>query len=435
MEKNFDPNLDPEKEYIKTLELSVQMLQREISLLRSNQAKIPDQIINDDKFLILLKDLRFANNYEDLKNKLELIFKSLLDIYEFDLFIYDNQNKLAGTQNNSMVQSLLESKVNYLEEEGIIDWAIQSDNFSFIKDLTVSVSEKELYFIIIPIKLNNLNKGILVITTPTTKESLSEETINILNQFNLFLPLAVDNIESHYYIQNMNKRLQSLNAQVVESSYMASISGLLKSMIIEIQQPLLIMESNIKLIENGIDNSQKRFDIINEQIQKLNDIYDFFKKITGENYNQIKKVKQNISELLLDSLGMISSQLKREGISFEIEILDNNIEIDCYPTQLGHAIINIVMFLSSRTEDIGLITINLSKSSKKQAIISFIDNGVGLSEEELLYLQYPDGSDEVFPYLVEMQYIYKVIELNNGKMFINSEVNKGTSIKLIFSLN
>lgn len=435
MEKNFDPNFEPEKEYIKTLELSVQMLQREISLLRSQQAKIPDQIVNDDKYLILLKDLRFANNYEDLKDKLELIFKSLLDIYEFDLFTYDNQNKLVGTKNNTMVQSLLESKVNYLEEEGIVDWAIQSDNFSFIKDLTISANEKELYFIIIPIKLNNLNKGILVITTPSTKESLSEDTINILNQFNLFLPLAVDNIESHFYIQNMNKRLQSLNTQVVESSYMASISGLLKSMIIEIQQPLLIMESNIKLIENGIDSSKKRFDIINEQIQKLNDIYDYFKKITGENYYQIKKVKQKLSELLLDSLGMISSQLKREGISFEIEIPDNDIEIECYPTQLGHAIINIVMFLSSRSEDIGLISINLSKSSKKQAIISFIDNGIGLSEEELLYLQYPEGSEIIFPYLVEMQYIYKVIELNNGKMFINSEVNKGTSIKLIFSLN
>ncbi len=434
MEKNFDsPNFEPEKEYIKTLELSVQMLQREISLLRSQKSELPDLLATENKYLGYLKDLGFSHDFNNLKSKLEIFFKSLFEIYEFDLFIYDNQNKLKSTNNNT-VQTLLESKVDYLEEEGIIDWALNSENFSFIKDLTVSANEKDLFFIIIPIRFNNQNKGILVITTPNSKETLIDDAINVINQLNLFLPLAVDNIESNIHIQNMNTRLQSLNAQVVESSYMASISGLLKSMIIEMQQPLLIMESNIKLIEHGIDNSQKRFDIINEQIQKLNEIYDFFKKITSENYYQIIKVKQNLGDILLDSLGMISSQLKREGISFEMEINDNNVEVDCYPTQLGHAIINIVMFLSSRNQDIGTISINLSKSSKKQAIITFIDNGVGLSDEELSYLQYPESSDLTFPYLVEMQYIYKVIELNNGKMFINSDVSRGTTVKLIFSL-
>lgn len=434
MEKNIvSSNFEPEKEYIKTLELSVQMLQREISLLRTQQAQLSESSLSDNNFVILLKELGFSNDFNDLKTKLEQILMNLIDIYEFDIFLYNNQNKLTNI-NQKSVEGLLDKKLQYLEEEGIIDWAIQNDSFSFIKDLTTSAIENELFIIIIPIKFNNLNKGVLVIITPNSKESLIDDVINKLEQLSTFLSLAVDNIESNLYIQNMNNRLQSLNSQIVESSYMASISGLLKSMIIEIQQPLLIMESNFKLIESGIDNSPKRFEIINEQIQKLNSIYDFFKKITNEKTKQIIKVKTNLRELLLDSLGMISAQLKREGISFELDIDENDFEIECYPTQLGHAIINLVMFFASRNDDVGIISITLTKGAKKQAIISFIDSGIGLSDEELNYLQYPESSDFSFPYLIEMQYIYKVIELNNGKLFINSEVNKGTSIKLIFSL-
>lgn len=427
------PNFEPEKEYIKTLELSVQMLQREITLLRSQQPKIPSSDLQDNQYLTFLRELGTSVDYGSLKLKIDSILKSLMDIYELEFFLFDNQNLLKSS-NNATVSSVLENKVKYLEEEGIIDWAIQSENFSFIKDLTISPKEKDLYFIIIPIKFNNIDKGVLVLTTPSSKESLSDESINVLNELSVFLTLAIDNIESNIQIQNMNRRLKSLNSQVVESSYMASISGLLKSMIIEIQQPLLIMESNIKLIENGIDTSKKRFEIINEQIQKLNELYDFFKRITHDNQKQVIKVKQNLRDILLDSLGMISSQLKREGITFDLEIVDSDMLIDCYPTQLGHAIINIVMFLSSRNQDVGNISINLSKGLKKQAIITFIDDGIGLTDEELTYLQYPDSSDISFPYLIEMQYIFKVIELNNGKMFFNSEVNKGTSIKLIFSL-
>ncbi len=433
METKYDSaNFEPEKEYIKTLELSVQMLQREISLLRYQQSKISNTDIDENKFLVNLKDLVSSITFGELKEKLDVIFNLILDFYDFELFIYDNQNLLYNTNDN--INTLLNDKIRYLEEEGIINWAMQSDDYSYIKDLTISPSEKDLYFIIIPIKLNNQNKGILVISTPNSKDSLSSEAINLLIQLPEFLSFAVDNIESNIQIQNMNKRLQLLNNQVVESSYLASISGLLKSMIIEIQQPILIMESNFKLIESGIDNSKKRFDIINEQISKLSEIYDFFKKINVDNSTQIQKVRINLSELLIDNLGMIGSQLKREGIVFDLDISDNNIFIECFPTHLGHAIISIVMFLSSRNDDIGSISINLSKSTKKQAIITFIDNGVGLSEDELLFLQFSENSDLSFPFLIEMQYIYKVIELNNGKMYINSELNKGTSIKLIFSI-
>ncbi|HRP01819.1 MAG TPA: hypothetical protein PLE30_04135 [Candidatus Kapabacteria bacterium] len=425
-------NFEPEKEYIQSLELSVQMLQREISLLRAQQVNYTSSSLIDIKYLTYLKDLSNSNNLESLKTKLGEIFQLLLSIFEFDLYLYDNRNILKRSR--SSIQSILDDKLIYLEEEGIIDWAVQNDNFTIIKDLNTNSEEKDIYIYIIPIKLNNQIKGVLVLSSPNSKESLTEESINVINQLTVFLSLAVDNIESNLQINNMNQRLQSLNHQFEESSYMASISGILKSMIIEIQQPLLIMESNFKIIESGIDREQKRFDIINEQLMKLNGIYDYFRKLTNKNAKDIEKINTNISELLLDSLGMIGSQLKREGISFEVDISDNDIYILCFPTQLGHAIINIVMFLASRSLDIGSITITLSRGLRNQVVITFIDNGVGLSDEELSYLQYPESSDLSMPNLVEMQYIYKVIELNNGKVFINSEVNKGTSIKLIFTI-
>ncbi len=433
--KEKSEEFNPENEYIKSLEMTVQMLQREISILRNQQTNIQHvQQLDDSTVNNFLKELPHLNNYKSLLEHIIKFLTNLINFYELELFIYDNQNKLINP-NKGEVKSNLEQKVYYLEEEGIINWALQSDGVSYIKDLTLNKNEKDLFLIIVPIKLNKLNKGILILSTPDSKEKLDDDIFEKLEQFSLFLSITVDNLESNNQINMMNTRLLSLNSKVMQTSYIASLSGLMKSMIIEIQQPILIIESNIKLIENGIDKGKKRFDIINEQLNKLNEIYNSFKKLTSENDKELEKSVINLQDLLLDSLGMISSQLKREGILFELDIEEDNLLIQCYQTQLSQGIINIIMFLSNRLHDGGIINISIGSTPRKQAFISFADNGDGLSEDELSDYQNPESAADATSAIIEMQYINKVIEINYGKILINSELNKGTIIKLIFPVS
>lgn len=428
-------NYLPEKEYIKTLEQTVRILQRDLTQIRNQLTKFKTtNISNDVEFNNSLKELINCKNFDELIDKILSIFKSLFEIYELEIYLLNEQNQIYNVVKRP-IKSLLEEKVSYLEEGGIINWAFNNKNISFFKDLTISSNEKDLFIILIPIRFDDIDKGVLILTTPKSKDSLDESLIEKLNQISIFLTLAVDNLVNQNQMQRMNSRLNSLNEQVIGNTNMASMSSVLKSMLEEIKQPLLIIESNVKLIENGIDTSRTRFSIINEQMSILNEILQLFNKVNDETKKEINKSLVNINELMLETLSLISSQLKRDGIDLKLDILEHKVLVYCYPTQLSHAIISILMFLSNRHNDGDEIQIIVTSFHKNQVALSFISNGIGLNEDEVNFWEYPQLNESIYPELIEMQYICKVIEMNNGKFLLNSDLNKGITIKIIFTVN
>ena len=427
---DFFTQYDPENEYIKTLELSVQMLQREIQLLRNQISKNEEKFHFDDlDFNKNLIDLNSLDSFNELYDRTNEILKEIIEFYELEFYIYNTKDELINPIQRD-IKSNLDVKVQYLEEEGIINWALQNQDYVIIQDLTTTRIEKELYFIIIPLRHQNINKGILIISTHLSKNNIEEENLIKLSELGIFLSIAVDNIESLSQIKLMNSRLASLNNKVIESSYLASISGLLKSILIELQRPIKIMETNFKLIENGIDISKTRFEIINEQFRKIDELYNNFKKIIESETNN-KKSLIDIEELILDSLGLINYQLKREGISINFNFNHQSSKINCFLTQLSQALINLFLIISDKLDNEREINI-LTNNNNKNVIINIIINELIFREEEIEMLINIEQSNYNLPYLLEMQYIKKIIEMNNGNFTINYELNKGISFKIMF---
>lgn len=427
---DFLSQYDPENEYIKTLELSVQMLQREIQLLRNQISKNQEKFYLDDvDFNKNLINLNSLDSFNELYDRTNEVLKEIIEFYELEFYIYNTKNELINPIQRD-IKSNLDVKVQYLEEEGIINWALQNQDYVIIQDLTTPRIEKELYFIIIPLRHQNINKGILIISTHLSKNNIEEENLIKLFELGIFLSIAVDNIESLNQIKLMNSRLANLNNKVIESSYLASISGLLKSILIELQRPIKIMETNFKMIENGIDISKTRFEIINDQFRKIDELYNNFKKII-ENETNNKKSLIDIEELILDSLGLINYQLKREGISINFNFNHQSSKISCFLTQLSQALINLFLIISDKLDNEREINI-LTNNNNKNLIINIIINELIFSEDEIEMLVNTEQSNYNIPYLLEMQYIKKIIEMNSGKFTINYELNKGISFKIIF---
>lgn len=427
---DFLSQYDPENEYIKTLELSVQMLQREIQLLRNQISKNQEKFYLDDvDFNKNLINLNSLDSFNELYDRTNEILKEIIEFYELEFYIYNTKNELINPIQRD-IKSNLDVKVQYLEEEGIINWALQNQDYVIIQDLTTTRIEKELYFIIIPLRHQNINKGILIISTHLSKNNIEEENLIKLSELGIFLSIAVDNIESLNQIKLMNSRLANLNNKVIESSYLASISGLLKSILIELQRPIKIMETNFKMIENGIDISKTRFEIINDQFRKIDELYNNFKKII-ENETNNKKSLIDIEELILDSLGLINYQLKREGISINFNFNHQSSKISCFLTQLSQALINLFLIISDKLDNEREINI-LTNNNNKNLIINIIINELIFNEDEIEMLVNTEQFNYNIPYLLEMQYIKKIIEMNSGKFTINYELNKGISFKIIF---
>jgi signal transduction histidine kinase len=422
-------------EYIHSLELSLELLQEEVETLRSQkigaQKLITETVSNN--LNLYLKKLYASNNYNDLKKSIDEIISNHAKPHEIELFILNSKNRIENPIQKA-VESNLEAKVKYLEEEGIIDWALHNDFPSIIQDLMLAQQGKSIQIVIIPLKINQNKIGTLIFNTSSSKEEFDSHLLDILKLISEFTSIAIDNIKSSMEIDLMYKRLSLINKKMIESSRFASIGELLTSMLRELQQPFLIIESNIKLVENGIGESKRRFEIVNEQLKNINDIYARLTPILTVSATNSKKEKIDAIHLIEETIMIINSQLKREGIELYKDYQADLRLIKCFTSQLSLAIMNMLLFMTGKMPEGGEISIGIYNSLKNQVTISFTDNGIGMEENEILSLQYPEKLENLNIDTIGLHYISTIIDINNGKIIINSEQNKGTNIKFIFPL-
>lgn len=78
----------------------------------------------------------------------------------------------------------------------------------------------------------------------------------------------------------------------------------------------------------------------------------------------------------------------------------------------------------------GGILIQIDKFDNDQISIRFIDQGCGIPKERIPYLGEPFYSIKEEGIGLGLMVCYKIIETHQGKVFIESEVNKGTTVEV-----
>jgi signal transduction histidine kinase len=150
--------------------------------------------------------------------------------------------------------------------------------------------------------------------------------------------------------------------------------------------------------------------------------------------SEAKKEMIDTIQLIDETIMIINSQLKREGIELLKDYQAELSNIKCFPSQLSQAIMNMLLFMTGKMPEGGEISIGIYNSLKNQVTISLTDNGIGMEENEILSLQYPEKLENLSIDTIGLHYISTIIDINNGKIIINSEQSKGSNIKFIFPL-
>jgi two-component system sporulation sensor kinase A len=78
--------------------------------------------------------------------------------------------------------------------------------------------------------------------------------------------------------------------------------------------------------------------------------------------------------------------------------------------------------------------IQLDKPDDHQVSIRFIDQGCGISKERIPYLGEPFYSIKEEGIGLGLMICYKIVEAHQGKIVIESEVNKGTTVDVILPI-
>lgn len=212
-----------------------------------------------------------------------------------------------------------------------------------------------------------------------------------------------------------------------KSEKLAVVGQLATAIAHEIKNPLTAMKGFMQLLKT-MENEKNHYymDIVSSEIDRIESITNEFMAIAKP---QAVKIQPNDISMLMNQVVMLlEPQAIMNNIQIKTEVMSNIPMILCEGNQLKQVFVNIIKNAIESMQTGGEILIQMNRTGNNQINIRFIDQGCGIPQERIPYLGEPFYSIKEEGIGLGLMICYKIIEMHQGKISIESEVNRGTII-------
>lgn len=436
---DVENKLAKSEDYISTLEMTVELLQREIEHLRNQIQPKNQEVANLDSFWkyydISIKKLKQCKKLNELENVFLELLSEPIKAVDIALYTFNSGNKNLERKFISR-ETVTQSKITYLEEQGFIDWAMDNNEISYVPDFEAALSETgRSNILLLPLKVEDRNIAIFVALVSISKQSISKELDQFLKAICSYAAFIVDNIVSSEEISIMNKKLSSLNKQMFESSKLASVGEIAGSIAREIENPIKVIKGNLQLLSSGVGDKDMRCKIIDHQVDNIAAIINRLKNFSEtQNFNSEPELL-NLKDLINEVLIFLSFQLQREDISIDKNFDDSEFLLQANRAQLEQAFMNLFLHCKDMMPDGGKLSIGIHDFRNNRVSVTVNDSGEGLSESEIDKIFEPTFVKVIAGKTSSGLYLTKyIIEQLRGSIAVISSHGKGTSFKILLPI-
>ncbi|MCD4679358.1 MAG: HAMP domain-containing histidine kinase, partial [Bacteroidales bacterium] len=204
--------------------------------------------------------------------------------------------------------------------------------------------------------------------------------------------------------------------------------------------------SNIDLALDTINKQGHKNKIVNESIlsiireenSRLKDNVDLILQTSFMDYDKLKFNKEpvNINDLICRILKTFEPDLAHNGSIFKKKLEAENAEIMVDETHFTNAICNVIDNALKYTPENPIIEIKTENLDNK-LLISFRDNGVGISEKEIkrifdkFYRVSTGKIHDIKGFGLGLTYVKYVVDAHGGEIKVKSELGKGSEFRII----
>jgi signal transduction histidine kinase len=218
---------------------------------------------------------------------------------------------------------------------------------------------------------------------------------------------------------------------ILRSEKLAVVGELAAGVAHEIRNPLTSIKGFIQLADqNGEFNSQY-VQIMLSEISRIESIVSEYLSLAKPNQNSPKSL-QNMGTLVRNVITLFESQTNLRNITIHSEIGSLSYQIMCNPNEIKQVFINIFQNAIEAIGSNGDIYIYLRNVEERGVEIIFIDNGCGIEKERLLKIGEPFFSTKEKGTGLGLLTSNRIIEKHNGTIKIESQINKGTEVRIFF---
>jgi len=247
-----------------------------------------------------------------------------------------------------------------------------------------------------------------------------------------------------YKVQKKSEELSEAQNELIHVERIASLGKLSSSVAHEINNPLSGILIYTKLIYkqlNGPDfhhtkkeSILKHLKFIENETKRCGDIVKGLLDFSRKDQDDFEVA--NLHQLLNATYALMTHSIKIADINFITDFKASNDQIFCSPNQIKQAGIALLVNASEAIKENGEIIIRTMNPDEDTIQVEIIDNGFGISAEDITHIFEPFFSTkrDASGIGLGLSIVHGIVESHKAKIEVDSELGKGTTMRIIFPL-
>jgi signal transduction histidine kinase len=265
----------------------------------------------------------------------------------------------------------------------------------------------------------------------------------------IFTPLKnkIQNLIDHAFFKatpiEMAQQNKQLRQEIMQSERLKSIAVLASGMAHEIKNPLTPIKTFSEQLPSRLDDKEfllKFSRIINKEVDRIDSLVQELLNFSKPSPPQLKQV--NIHQLIEQTLDLLNNEIIRHKINLNTSFENKNMLINIDPKQIKQALLNIFLNAIEAMPNSGTLTIDSrfrlppgsSGGGNDKFIITISDTGGGINPKDLSHIFDPFFSKKDHGTGLGLSITHEIIKNHNGRILAESELGKGTTFRIEFTL-
>jgi signal transduction histidine kinase len=235
-------------------------------------------------------------------------------------------------------------------------------------------------------------------------------------------------IRFNSYIHSLLK----IHNELTQKEKLATIGQMATAIAHEIRNPLSSLKGFTQLQQERHPNTNEFYPIMIQEIDRINYIVNDLMYLGKP--KMIHFEKENMEEIIAYTLSITQQLSKMQNINIETIIEGPLPPIDCDEKQLKQVFINLLKNAIEAMPGGGLIKINIKIIHGNKLVISILDEGCGIKEEDVKNLGDPFFTTKTDGNGLGLMVTNQIIKDHRGELKFQSRIGSGTKVEVILPL-
>ncbi len=247
-----------------------------------------------------------------------------------------------------------------------------------------------------------------------------------------------------YKVQKKTEELGAAQNELIRIERLASLGKLSSSVAHEINNPLsgILIYSKLvyKQLSNPVFDESKRESMLNHlrliqnETKRCGDIVKGLLDFSRKDQDDFEL--KHLHEILMGTYELMTHPIRIANINFYKDFTALHDQVFCSPNQVKQACVALLVNASEAVQENGEIIIRTTNPDDTCIRVDIIDNGVGISPDNLPHIFEPFFSTKhnASGIGLGLAIVHGIIQNHKGKIQVKSEQGKGTTISITLPL-